>query len=159
MKRQDKGNTPYNLRNCAYHNTFRNNKVIWIELVDRGRFAYDDSGMYIEATAFMITGDKSKYLCAFLNSRLVHWYIRNTAPTSGMGTPRWKKVYVEQIPVAIPRLSDIIEINKLVDQARTDISSNYDLCEHIEKRIDKIIYNIYDISAEQENIIEMATNV
>ena len=60
QRRQDKGNTPYNLRNCAYHASFALEKVVWIELVDRGRFAYDESGMLIEATAFMITGEQMK---------------------------------------------------------------------------------------------------
>ena len=101
-KRQDKGRTPYNLRNCAYHDDFTKEKLFWIELVGRGRFAYDNSGIYGEATTFMMTGESIKYLCAALDSSLLHWFIQHVAPTSGLGTSRWKKVYVETIP--IPRI-------------------------------------------------------
>ena len=51
-KRYDKGRTPYNLRNCAYHEEFTKEKLLWIELVNNGRFAYDNSGVYGEATTF-----------------------------------------------------------------------------------------------------------
>ena len=155
--RHDKGVTPYNLRNCAYRDIFALEKVIWIELVDRGRFAYDESGMLIEATTFMITGDEMKYLCAFLNSRLAHWYIRKTAPTSGMGVSRWKKVYVESIPVAMPGSSAVSTLHRLVDEARSVTSSDEKRHTQIEKLIDTLIYETYGISSEEAKVIELAT--
>ena len=103
VKRHDKGSTPYNLRNCAYHADFAKEKLLWIELVNDGRFAYDDSGLFGEATTFLLTGEGIKHLCAVLNAKLIHWFLEKVAPTSGMGTLRWKKVYVERIP--IPKLS------------------------------------------------------
>ena len=142
---------------CAYHGTFASEKVIWIELVDRGRFVYDESGMFIEATTFMITGEQMRYLCAFLNSRLAHWYILKTAPTSGMGVPRWKKVYVESIPVAIPRRSAADTLRRLVDEARSVTSSDEKRLAQIEKQVDEVIYETYGISAEEAEVIELAT--
>ena len=70
-----------------------------LSLSDSGRFAYDNSGIYGEATTFIMTGEELKYLCAVLNSRLIRWFLEQVAPTSGMGTLRWKKVYVQAIPV------------------------------------------------------------
>ena len=157
--RKDKGITPYNLRNCAYHGSFALEKAIWIELVDRGRFAYDDSGMFIEATAFMITGEQIKYLCAFLNSRLGHWYILKTAPTSGMGVSRWKKVYVESIPVVVPELSMIVEIQTLVNLASSGMAPDENRQTQIEKRIDALVYEAYGLSADEAHCIEMATKM
>ena len=58
---------------CAYHADFAKEKLLWIELVNRGRFAYDDSGLYGEATTFLLTGESIKYLCAVLNSKLIRW--------------------------------------------------------------------------------------
>ena len=60
--RHDQGRTPYNLRNCAYHEDFAKAKLVWIELVERGRFAYDHSGVFCEATSFLMTGGSLKYL-------------------------------------------------------------------------------------------------
>ena len=55
----------------AYHEDFAKEKLLWIELVENGRFAYDDSGIYGEATSFIMTGECTKYLCAVLNGKLI----------------------------------------------------------------------------------------
>ena len=141
---------------CAYHDAFASEKVIWIELVDRGRFAYDESGMLIEATAFMITGEQMSYLCAVLNSRLANWYIMKTAPTSGMGVRRWKKVYIESMPVAIPCPSVAIRLRRLVDETQSVTSFDEKRFLQIEKQIDELVYEIYGISAKEAEVIESA---
>ena len=157
--RKKTSNAWYELQDtCAYHEEFASEKVIWIELVDRGRFAYDESGIFIEATTFMITGEQMSYLCAFLNSRLAHWYILKTAPTSGMGVPRWKKVYVESMPVAIPRLSVAEALRRLVDEARSVTASDKKRLAQIEKRINELIYETLGFSVEEVEVIELATN-
>lgn len=136
---------------CAYHADFAHNKVVWIELVDKGRFAFDDTGMFVEATTFMFTGERTKPLCALLNSTLVHWYIRKTAPTSGMGIQRWKKVYVESIPLASTN-ADLATLSKLVDEARRCTETS-DLAQ-IEDQIDSLVFQAYGISSEEANAIE-----
>ena len=107
-----------------------------------GRFAYDDSRIYCEATTFMMTGKHLKYLCAVLNTNIAGWFLQQIAPTSGMGTLRWKKVYVEAIP--IPKLSmvkqasfiDLMdcmlkakEINPNTDISATEAEINLRVCE------------------------------
>ena len=68
-----------------YLGEFAREKLMWIELVERGRFAYDNSGIYGEATTYIMTGGSLKYLCAMLNSRLARWCLGRVGPTSGMG--------------------------------------------------------------------------
>ena len=159
-KRQDKGRTPYNLRNCAYYEDFTKEKLFWIELVENGRFAYDDSGIYGEATSFIMTGECVKYLCAVLNGELARWFLQQVAPTSGMGTLRWKKVYVETIPV--PKISAVKQqpLIQLVDCILEAKAANpdADVCE-LEKRIDQIVYSLYDLTPEEIAIVEAAENV
>ena len=41
-KRHDKGTTPYNLRNCAYHAEFSKEKLFWADMANAGRFAFSD---------------------------------------------------------------------------------------------------------------------
>ena len=98
-KRQDKGKTPYNLRTCAYYEEFAKEKLIWMDLTEKGRFAFDDRSIFCMDTTFWMTGESVKYLCAVLNSTLATWFIQNTALTSGMGVTRWKRFTVERIPV------------------------------------------------------------
>ena len=102
-KRYDKGKTPYNLRNCAYHTEFAKEKLFWMDLTEQGRFAYDAGEMFCVNTAFMMSGQAIKYLCAVLNSRLITWFMGNTALNSGMGVTRWIRNSVETIP--IPKIS------------------------------------------------------
>ena len=154
-RRQDKGRTPYNLRNCAFHEEFADEKLLWIELVERGRFAYDDSGIYSEATSFIMTGRYVKYLCAVLNGMLIRWYLQQMAPTSGMGTLRWKKVYVETIPIPkLPateqrpfiRLVDDILAVKAADPS-ADTSAP-------EAEIDRLVYGLYGLDNEEIATVE-----
>ena len=134
---------------------FKKEKLFWMDLTERGRFAYDAEKMFCLDTAFMITGERIKYLCAVLNAKLIHWYLQQTAPTSGMGVLRWKKIYLEPIP--IPKISadkDAL-IATLVDyiiylknQPSTDgknlaYARDYLMVKYFERIVDGLVYEIY----------------
>ena len=125
--------------------------------MNKSRFAYDESGLFVEATAFMMTGEHMKYLCGFLNSRLANWFILKTAPKSGMGVSLWKKVYVNNVPVARPNASLDREICRLVDQAIATPELEEKELTRIEMEIDELIYKSYGISDEEAQIIDKAT--
>ena len=58
VKRADQGDTPYNLRNCAYLDLLSQPKIIWGEISDKSKFCIDLHGRYVpEATTFMLSGD------------------------------------------------------------------------------------------------------
>ena len=113
--RQDKGRTPYNLRNCAYHAQFMKEKLFWMHMSPRGRFAYSDSEIYCNQKAFFLTGHSLKYLCAILNSTLVTWLIRNMAVTTGMGLTQWDKFVVERISIPTIAVSEQRQFVQLVE--------------------------------------------
>jgi len=56
FKRDDQGDYWWELRHCDYYSEFEKEKIVWQEIVREPSFAYDSSGMYIEATAFLMTG-------------------------------------------------------------------------------------------------------
>ena len=149
-KRQDKGKTPYNLRSCAYHQDFSNEKLAWIDLAERGRFAYDNSGMFCLNSAFFMSGEALKYLCAILNSALVTWFVRNTALNSGMGTARWIRGPVERIPV--PKLTTeeqrpfVRLVDKILEAKAADPEAD---TEPLEWEIDRLVYDLYGLSNEE----------
>ena len=134
---------------------FAKPKLVWIELVDRGRFAYDDSGVLGEATTFVMVRPSIKYLCAILNSTLVHWTVKQVAPTSGMGTPRWKKAYVERVP--IPQINEeaqrpLVELVDRIIKAKTaDAEAD---TEGWERAIDRLVYDLYGLTAEEASAVE-----
>lgn len=158
-KRYDQGKTPYNLRNCAYHEDFAKEKVMWLTLADHGRFAYDDSGYFGLDSTFMLTGKSLKYLCALLNSRVVQWFFRQVGPTSGMGAIQWKKAYIETIPVPPVSPSEEAPFIRLVDAILSAKASDAsaDISE-LESKIDKRVYALYGLSAEERDAIESANS-
>ncbi len=137
----------------GYYEEFAKEKLIWIELVDKGRFVYDDKAIYCEATTFIMTGNSTKYLCAILNSRVVYWFLSQVAPTSGMGTLRWKKVYIETIPVPLLDKTKQQPFIALVDKILTAKQHGQDTST-LETQIDQMVYRLYDLTDEEVRIVE-----
>ena len=99
-QRADQGDTPYNLRNCAYLEDFLKQQIVWIELSDEPKFALVENIMSVN-TVFFMTGGHIRHLLGLLNSKLITWYFKHCiGTTSGVGTNRWLKYTIEQIPMA-----------------------------------------------------------
>ncbi len=113
--RADKGTTPYNLRNCAYHADFRKRKLFWMKLARRGRFALSDSEIYCNDAVFFVRGHSLKWLCAVLNSTLATWMIRKTARTTGAGLTQWDKFVLETLPVPLTTVDQQAPLVRTVD--------------------------------------------
>ncbi len=77
--RCDQGDTPYHLRNCAYLEDFEKEKIVYPETSQGAYFIYENSGIFLEKTAFMIVSDayNLKLLTALLNSKLITFYFKN----------------------------------------------------------------------------------
>ena len=154
-KRQDKGKTPYNLRNCAYHEEFGKEKLFWMDLTEYGRFAYDADDTFCLNTVYMISGPSVKYLCAILNASLTTWFMQATALTSGMGVTRWFSVFVETIP--IPKLSaeEQRPIVRLVERILEAKAADPDAdTEPLEWEIDRLVYDLYGLTEEETTAVE-----
>ena len=154
-KRQDKGKTPYNLRNCVYYDDFKKEKLFWMDMSDKGRFAYSDSEMYCLDTGFMMTGEALKYLSAMLNSSIITWYIQTNALTTGMGLTRWKRFIVERLPIPRVTTAKQLPLIRLFDSiieakaAKPDVDTS-----HLEWEIDRLVYDLYGLTEEEETAIE-----
>jgi hypothetical protein len=83
--RQDQGGTKYHLRNCAYIEEFKKEKIIWKRIGSQLRFSYSDSEIYCLDSTCIATGEKIKYLTGLLNSKLCHFQLFNSAPKTGLG--------------------------------------------------------------------------
>ena len=156
-KRQDKGKTPYNLRSCAYYDEFSKEKLFWMDLTERGRFALDAGTMFCVNTAFVLTGSSIKYLCAVLNTQLITWYMQSTALNSGMGTARWVKFTVERLP--IPKISPNQQrpLVRLVDGVLKAKASDPDAdTGELEAEIDRLVYALYRLTDEEIAVVEGA---
>ena len=103
--RSDKGDTPYNLRSCAYMDDFAKPKIVWGEISDTTKFSIDFTGEFVvEATSFLLTGESLEFLICFLNSPLSEYLFAKIGTTTGVGTVRWKKFKLEQL--FVPQFAD-----------------------------------------------------
>ena len=142
-KRADQGDTPYNLRNCAYLDDFSKQQIVWIELSDEPKFAFAENVTSVN-TVFFMTGEHILHLLGLLNSKLITWYFRHCiGTTSGVGTNRWLKYTIEQIPMA-PTSVDLEIMAK-------------EICQHYSKdkdnKIDLLVCHLYDLNSEEINYI------
>ncbi|TAE25416.1 MAG: hypothetical protein EAZ91_19100 [Cytophagales bacterium] len=148
QNRYDKGNHWTNLRNCAYLKDFDKPKIIWGELADKAKFTYDDAGTYFNDTIFMMIGDSLKYLLAVLNSKAAQWYFEQITTTSGMGTNRWKKYKIEQLPVPEPDAQTERQLEQLVDTVlalKKTQSMSADTLAY-EAQIDALVFRAYGLT-------------
>ncbi|RKE82491.1 TaqI-like C-terminal specificity domain-containing protein [Chryseobacterium sp. AG363] len=143
-KRYDKGNTPYNLRNCAYMEDFYKQKIVWGNLNLKASYCIAPEGYFINAPSSFIT-PVSNYLLAILNSKLADYYIRSLGVTRNGGYFEYKPMFVELLPVPFAQNEIEILFNNLM---KNKISVE------IEEKIDRIIYNIYNLTEEEIGFIE-----
>ena len=135
--RADKGDTPYNLRNCAYVDEFSKPKIVWGNLNTRGSYAMAPENMFINAPACMIVPG-SQYLLAMLNSKVADYYIRNLGVVRNGGFFEYKPMFVEQIPVPLPREEVVASIADIFNSDASD--------ELKDKRLEEIIESMFDFT-------------
>ena len=143
-KRADKGETPYNLRNCAYLEDFSKPKIVWGNLNLKPSYAIVEDNSFINAPSPMIV-PASRYLLAILNSKLADYFIRQLGVTRNGGYFEYKPMFIEQLPV--PQCLD--------DSILKEIDTNVAIKN--EKTIDTIVYSLYGLNDEEIQYVEKGT--
>ena len=141
--RTDKGDTPYNLRHCAYLEDFSKQQIVWIELSDEPKFTLAEN-IVSANTVFLMTGEGLCHILGILNSKLISWYFKHCiGTTSGVGTNRWLKYTLEQIP--------IVPISQRLEELALLISSKYDA--QTDHEIDELVCKLYQLDEEETSYI------
>ena len=84
--RYDKGDTPYNLRSCAYWEDFNEQKIVYREISTEMEACLLPAGYYITNKCYMITCQSKcilYYLLAFLNSNIFNKIVLQSANITG----------------------------------------------------------------------------
>jgi hypothetical protein len=145
--RADKGDTPYNLRNCAYLEDFDKPKVIYPNMTKFMPFVYDEKKFLTNQKCFIITGKYVAYLTAFFNSSLFKFCFRDSFPELLGGTRELSKIFFDKIPLLMINDKQELEFKKLV----IDIQENYSKQKAL--RIDEMLFDLYKLTAEEKKII------
>ena len=160
-KRQDKGRTPYNLRNCAYHEEFFKPKIIWTDIAKHMRGTYDNTGYFLTNTAYLLPTNDLAVL-GFLGSTLFDWYSRQTFQSLGDpwrgGGLRYIAQYMENVPMFDSNQPQSQKIADLVARilSAKDADPAADTSE-FEAEIDRLCYTLYGLTDEEIAAVEGKT--
>ncbi|MGN8397296.1 DUF7149 domain-containing protein [Helicobacter pylori] len=162
VTRCDQGDTPYNLRNCAYLEDFEKEKIVYPETSQGAYFVYENSGIFLEKTAFMIVSDayNLKLLTALLNSKLITFCFKNFCGGCILGKSgyQYNKHALEKIP--IPKITEKNQeladkitalVDKILQSKAKDTKAN---TQELEKEIDALVYQLYHLTDEEIKTIE-----
>lgn len=143
-KRLDQGDTPYNLRNCAYLTDFSKPKVIYPETTKGARFAYDETGIYIDKTCFMLISDSALYLQKTLSSKLFE--VAYNKMFSSVELVNHTYQYNKHALIKLPIIKNVDTIKLL-----SNIND--------EQSINLFIYQAYGLTYEEVLIIDPETPI
>ena len=162
VKRGDKGDYWTNLRNCDYVYQFDEAKIIYVYTAKNHHFYYDTESKMINNSSYMIVTD-SKYLWAYLNSKLFLWLKKikfvayGDADEGGRVKLDFNKM--ETVPVKQLTGEQETEFNKKVCDLfkLKQINPDTDVIEQ-ERELNKMIYDLYNITTDEQIIIEGQTH-
>ena len=159
FNRDHQGENWWNLRACTYYSEFEKEKIVWKRIGSILRFAYIQHTVYCLDSTCIATGKNIKLLTAVLNSPISHYQLFSHAPKTGTGDVIASVQAIE--PILVPPITNenqhiVTQIEELVDQIldakqadpEADTSS-------LENEIDKLVYELYDLTSEEIAIVEV----
>jgi adenine-specific DNA-methyltransferase len=156
--RDDQGDYWWELRPCAYYPEFEKEKVVWKRVGSVIRFALDIDKKYVLDSCVFMNGEKIRYICAFLNSKLSVYQLLNNSPKTGTGDVIISVQALEphRVPPITPENQSLVsQIESLVDQilARKRGNPNADTRD-LERDIDQLVYRLYDLTPDEIRLVE-----
>ena len=143
--RADQGDTPYNLRNCAYLEDFSKPKAMWIIIGCNINFSFDYDKFLCNNAVNIITGDESLILqfVGIMNSKLFDWYLKLTteAEVQGGGI----QLYVTTLEKTLVKLNFPQSLSDVVKKRVNSESKDYD--------VDLAVFEAYKLTDEERMFI------
>ena len=136
-----------------YYQEFEKPKIMYQKFQVKPCFIYDEDGLYSNNSIWFIPSD-DKVLLGILNSKIGWWLISKycTAIQNGYQLI-WK--YFSQIPIAtgndVVREKIVDSVNKILSIKKQDHTVD---TTDLENQINQLVYQLYDLTKEEINIIE-----
>jgi len=138
-------------------------KIIYRQTANRIIAALDNSGNYLNKTVHLIVPKTSwnkfpeKLLLGLLNSSVLNYiYTHISQETGKRAFAQVKTTYIKKLP--IPKMTNIFDTNRLiqlVDKILTTKQENPKADTSIlESKIDKLVYQLYELTDEEIRIVE-----
>ena len=132
--RADQGDTPYNLRNCAYLEDFSKPKIVYPETTQGAYFAFDNSGIMLDKTCFMLIAEDAVYIQRTLSSKLFEFAYKTIFSSVELGKSgyQYNKHALVKLPILLPNPAE----QKMVVECSINT-------------LDNMIYSLYNLENEE----------
>jgi len=155
-------NKPYGLHRARDEVFFQGEKIVVARKCIEPTFSYNNFDCYVSATFYVIKTKRvdMKYLTAILNSNTIRFWLKYKGKMQGNNFQIDKEPLVN-IPIKKITLEAQQPFIDLVNQI-LKITSNHDYDpknppvrqKELEKQIDELVYNLYDLTEEEIKIVE-----
>lgn len=157
-KRADKGETPSNLRNCAYLEDFSKPKIVYMEIQTDNPtegypfpcFSFDERNSIVLNTAYIMCSDSVdvRYILGVLNSSVGRMIARFYVTQLQERQFRMLAQYLANFPIsqATPSVQ-----NKIIECVQECLSHE---TENVKDIINKMVYEIYHFDESEVTYIE-----
>ena len=135
-KRADQGDTPYNLRNCAYWEDFSKPKIAWADISTEPSFVEVTEKFFFNNTCYILS-PAPLYLLGILNSKLIKWFFPKIASDLGEGS-RYFKQFVELLPIKKLNHGAISILENILREYPTN-----------DEQVNAFVYKQYQLTAEE----------
>ncbi len=156
--RADKGDTPYNLRNCAYLEDFSKPKIVYMEIqTDNEKegypfpcFSYDNSNKIVLNTAYIISSNTEdvRFILGVINSKMGRFLTKLYVSQLQERQFRMLAQYVKNFPIPKLPQNEIDYIIKAVEYNINKYNSE------LEEKINRAVCSWYNLNADELNFIE-----
>ena len=145
VNRSDKGDTPYNLRNCAYLEDFSKPKVMWKIIGCNINFCFDEKQLFCNNAVDIMVGNRDNLIqfVGLMNSKLFDWYLKLTteAEVQGGGI----QLYVTTLEKTFFKLDFQQDFTNIVYQR---------IKNHVtDEVVDKAVFEAYRLTTEEQSFI------
>ena len=151
IKRYDKGDYWWELRNCAYYDLFDKPKIIFPNLQNSNKFCLDTEGTFVNAPAVFLPTNNKTLLC-LLNSKIVWEFLKSICVVRSGGYIEVKPQYFEQIPIPL------LKNEEQFDNKATEIISYVNELQNIDGKFYKYLssyFNLQKLSKKLQNWHEL----
>ncbi len=132
---------------AKYWEDFYKPKIMYPNMTKFMPFYYDEKQFFQNDKSFMITGEHTAFLTAFLNSSIFKFCFIDNFPELLGGTRELRKIFFDKIPVL--QVSD--EVNNTFIPIIESIQMEYTY--EKAKEVDSMIFDLYNLTLEDRQVI------
>ena len=154
-------------------------KIFTPDIAARPSFSVDESGEFFftggvaGGYGILVLPNRSRaYVLGLLNSKLLEWYIRQTATQMRGGYYSYESRFIRRLPIREiesasaedklrhERIAGLVEhmlsLQRQLSLARTEHTSTvlHRQIEVVDAQIDRLVYDLYDLSEQDVSIVE-----